>query len=318
MADCDELAIPVAQLVTATYLVPVTLPHERIPALIRSAVAARVIEPVRSLALELLPTDLVRVEIQPAEVLHALTGLARGHDVTSEQAAPVTEAHSFAVITVEMPPWPGPVHEWVTRAAAGALAADLGVPVVDASARIVVSPEELLGSLPGSAETAESPGGFLLAQWLDVLDAGDGQLTTRGLVRFGLPELVIAGVPAQEAGPWEFGLYGLAYRLYRALRDELRQGRQPAFLAVPQELTARPADISAAAFIAFADIDGLPVRLSLDVTVGDTFQTRVAVDTPQSWPGTTAQHRAALREILRDAAVASLARSGHLGAGSGC
>lgn len=317
MADCDELAIPVAETVVAMYLVPAVFPRDRLAALLRSAVAARVTEPVRSLALQLLETDVVSFGVQLASSLRTLTGITRGYGVTAEQAAPVTEAEFFAAIGVDLPPWPGPVHEWVSRAAGAALAVDQGVPVVDACAKTVVDPRDLLDSLPGSAELADSPGAFRLSQWLDVLAPDDGLVRTRGLVRFGLPELTIADVPEESVDLWEFGLRGLAYRLYSTLRNELRQGRQPAFLAVPAEPILRPADIGASTGIAFADTDGLPVRLSLDVTVGDTYETRVAVDAPQWWPGSTAQHRAALGQILREAAEASLARSGHLGRARG-
>lgn len=310
MAERDELAIPVAETVVAMYLVPATFPHERLAAMLRSAVARRVPEPVRSLVLQLLRADVVSVGVQPADALRTLTGLTRGYGVTNEQAAPVIEAEFFAGIGVELRPQPGPVHEWVSRAAAASLAADQGVPVVDACTRTVVDPRDLLDSLPGSAELADSPGSFRLSQWLDALGPDDGRVRTRGLIRFGLPELVISEVPEEHAEQWELGLYGLAHRLYRVLRDELRQERQPAFLAVPAELELRPVEIGAAVGMALADTDGLPVRLSLDVTVGELYESRIAVDAPPSWPGTAAQHRAALLAVLREAAVASLAKAG--------
>ena len=310
MTDRDQLALPISATVAALYLVPATFPDGQL-AQLRSAISSRVAEPVRSLALRLLDSDVLAAAVRPARTLRTLAGVTRGYGVTGKQAVPVTEAEFFAAIGAELRPGSSPVHEWVARAAAAALAADQGVPVVDACTWMVVHPRDLLDSLPGSDELAEAPHSFMLAQWLCVRprSAEVASYRTQGLVRFGLPELTISDVPGEHAEHWEFGLYGLAHQLYSRLRNELLQGRQPTFLAVPAEVALRPADVRAAGGFGLTDTGGLPVRLSLDVTVGETYDTYVAVGAPLSWTGSAAQHRAALRDILLNSARAAINRN---------
>lgn len=258
-------------------------------------------EPVRSLTLRLLKAGGVTLKVRPAgRFSERLSG---DSSLTTEAAKSVNTAGSFAWFLTMLPPKPGPVHEWTARAAAGALAAESDLPVIDTATNMIKTADHLLGTLPGAESLAGTPGGFRLADWLATPWA-EGTITTRGMSRFGLPELTVSDVPAQEAFVWAFGLYGIGNRLYSLLRAELRRGSQPAFLAVPADQFVSPAGIGTACGMPVGTGRGLPVQLSLDITTDLTAQVRV--DTPDDWPGGTEAHRKALRALLVNSAMATL------------
>jgi hypothetical protein len=292
----EDLVLPVPDTLPAMYLVPVSMPGAQAQRMSASAIATRISEPLRSLTSRLLTNGVVMVAPRLAADLGLLGAMqVAGGDVPPAQARTAAEATEFIAFAALLPPRPGPVHEWATRAAAAAFAADLGLPLLDGFARRVITPAAALASLPGAPELADIGGGFRLADWVEV--CLDGQcLATRGLGRFGLPELRVSDVPPELRPPWTLALNGLGRRLLELLRCELRRGGETAFLQIPAEIRISRADIGRAYGLDLVGDEGLPVLLSLDPALTDQRDSYLSLDAPGDAPA--AAHRLALREAL--------------------
>lgn len=290
MPDLD-LVLPVPRLLSAFYLVPCSMPNGRVLRLTGTEVASRVAEPLRSLTCQMLQQGSLVAGVRPAATLPAL------------QEAIATEfpwAESYAVFGMLSRPMPGPVHEWASRAAAAAFADGQGLPLMDAYTRWVIEAETALASLPGPAKTLGAEGGFHLGSWVDVIRSGSWLVTT-GMGRFGLPELRVSGIPEKHRYPWGFGLTALGHRLLEALRHELRQDPEAAFVRVPAEPVISPADVGRAFGLPAMQGDGLAVRLVLDPDIGHCLGGYLTVEAPEGWRSGTQRHRLALRELLVEA-----------------
>jgi hypothetical protein len=308
----EDLILPVPDALPAMYLVPAALPGralsgdavsgqavsgQAVERRVRAAVAARVAEPLRGLTMRLLDASILLTAPRLATELPSVWPLRPApDDMPASQARAAQDATELIAFAALLQPSPGPVHEWITRAAAAAFAAELGVPVVDAYLRRACTAEAALASLPGAPELAGIGGGFRLADWLLVQYDNDC-LMTRGLGRFGLPELRVDQVPAELRASWVLALTGLGHCLLELLRRELRRssGGETAFIQVPAELMIGHADIGLAYGCDLGDDPVLPVRLSLDPAVTDQRDSYLTVDAPE---GPAAQHRRALRAAL--------------------
>ena len=291
----EDLVLPVPDTLPAMYLVPASMPEPQALRTIVTAVEARVAEPLRRLTTGLLATGAVMVARRlPDELpfLRALHPAAAG--LSPEQAAAADTAPEYVAFAALLPIRPGPVHEWATRAAAGALADALSLPVVDAFCQRAFSAEAALASLPGAPELADVGGGFRLADWVTVQHDGP-VLATHGLGRFGLPELRVDQVPPELRAPWVLALTGLGHRLLELLRCRLRRGGETAFVQVPAELMISRADIGLAYGCDLGDDPVLPVMLSLDPAVTDQQDTYLTLDAPE---GAAVDHRRALGAAL--------------------
>ncbi len=254
-AMTEDLVLPVPEMLPAMYLVPVSMQRERAIELTGAALVRHVAEPVRGLTRRLLRTPALVITQRAAEV-------------------PDGEVIAFAALN---PPRPGPVHEWTTRAASAAFAAELGLPLLDAFARQAMTAAEALGTLPGAPRLAAVGGGFRLADWVEVRQ-DERCLTTHGLGRFGLPELRLDDVPPELHPWWTVALTALGHRLLDLLRRELRRGAA-AFVRVPELIGIRRTDIGSAYGLALADAGAsVPVRLSLDPSVTDRLESHLSVD----------------------------------------
>src|SRR6185312_1004578 len=84
-----------------------------------------------------------------------------------------------------------------------------------------------------------------LSAWVAVpQSAGDNGLwmTTRGLGRFGLPELQVHDVPPALARSWTTALTGLARALVVRWAHAVERARGEAFVRMPHDLTVTEAD----------------------------------------------------------------------------
>src|SRR5215831_9051238 len=143
-----------------------------------------------------------------------------------------------------VPGWP-PFHEWGARAAASALAAELGMPVVDASVPQVLSADKALKVLPDDSREIR------LADWLRVFQSSGSRgvwARTKGLGRFRLPELQVHNVPPQLAQPLVSALTGLASRLLGLWLSGVGEqpDRNPAFVELPAEIDIGMSDVAIA------------------------------------------------------------------------
>jgi hypothetical protein len=302
----EDLILPVPDTLPAMYLVPAAMPEPQALRTIVAAVEARVSEPLRRLTAGLLVTGAVMVARRVPDELPFLRALhPAADDVPPAQAAAASAAPEYVAFAALLPIRPGPVHEWATRAAAAALAATLGLPVVDAFCQRAFSAEAALASLPGAPELTDVGGGFRLADWVTVHHDGP-TLATHGLGRFGLPELRVGDVPDGLHGLWLLALNGIGHRLLELLRCELRRGGETPFVQVPAELEIRRTDIGSAYGL---DLDGggaLPVRLALDPAVTDQCTSYLTLHAPDDAP--PAKHRAALQAALLETPISRTAR----------
>ena len=277
----ENLVLPVPGQLAAMYLVPVSMPGAAVQRVAEQAIARRVAEPLRSLARSVLGTPALAVAVRPLAAFRSLSA--------EDLAEPAPDAVAFATMAS---PRPGPVHEWLTRAASAAFAAELGLPVVDGFARQMLPADEALATLPGAPQLTHVDGGFRLADWVAVRQAGQC-LTTCGLGRFGLPELRLDDVPPELHPAWTIALTGLGGRLLELLRRELRgalrRGGEAAFVQVPDQIEISRVDVGAAYGLDLTqDAEVLPVRLSLDPAITDELESYLTVQTsPFGQPVTT-------------------------------
>jgi hypothetical protein len=273
----DDLVLPVPPVLPALYLVAASLPETDARRITTAAIARHVAEPVRRLARRLIGTPALVVGSR--EIEH-------------------TEYIAFAALT---PPLPGPVHEWLTRAAAAAFATELGLPVMDPFAERLISAPDALGTLPGAPRLKDAEGGFRLADWVFVQHAGRC-LTTTGLRRFGLPELKLDDVPVELHPSWTVALTGLGYRILESQRRALRRsvaggGGETPFVEVPAQIEIGRADVAAAYGLRLRPRGGsTPVRLTFDPATDDAQDSYLAVGAPDGQP--VAEHRLAVQATL--------------------
>jgi hypothetical protein len=196
----DTLVLPVPETLTAVYLVPATLSVAEMKERVLARLPEIAPDPLPMVAPKLIDGGLVKLRSVPASDMPPLpTQLQQYLGVEPACLDAVLRSESFCVISASwVPGWP-PLHELVGRACAAALAADLAAPVVDTYVPQVLSAERAAAALPAR------PGVFRLASWmLAFQSAAETGLwfTTKGLGRFGLPELQVNNVPPQYGEPW--------------------------------------------------------------------------------------------------------------------
>ena len=182
--------------------------------------------------------------------------------------------------------WP-PVHEFAARAAAGRLAEAYDGVVVDLRV-----PKTSPAVVP--AEAVAAVASFRLVDWVLLPHSPDRDglwFTTKGLSRFGLPELQTHDVPARLAGAWGAVLSGMAHVLLRDQWSSLRQTPDVAFREVAAEhlLTLRDIALAYSDRARTADdpaLDhGTAIRVELDPAAGEQEETHLSVVPPAGLVG---------------------------------
>ena len=307
----ENLVLPVQEILSAVYLVPATLPDQAVKERVKSALSAHVPDPVGLAARKMLDVGAVMVAVQPSSGLPPLPVALQKHlGVPQELLRAVTSASRFVVCSASWPPgWP-PIHESIARACAAALAAEMNVPVVDSFIPKVLAAGPAIAALPGADYKVR------LADWVLVFQsAGSAGLwmTTKGLGRFGLPELQVHGVPPQLGGPWTYVLGGLASRLLDLWLDALRQRDGAAFAEVPAEVEVSEADVASAYDTAARGGGHAAVRLTFDPAPGDHSDSFLTVQPPDDYRGSAGEYMSDVCAVLFGALepdVRYLARSG--------
>ena len=277
----ENLVLPVQEILSAVYLVPATLPDQAVKERVKSALSAHVPDPVGLVARKMLDVGAVIVAVQPSSGLPPLPVALQKHlGVPQELLQAVTSASQVVVSSASWPPgWP-PIHESVARACAAALAAEMNVPVVDSFIPKVLAAEPAIAALPGADYKVR------LADWVLVFQSPDSAglwMTTKGLGRFGLPELQVHNVPPQLGGPWTYVLGGLASRLLDLWLDALRQRDGAAFAEVPAEVEVSEADVASAYHTAARGGGHAAVRLTFDPAPSDHTDSFLTVQPPDDY-----------------------------------
>jgi hypothetical protein len=227
----EAVVIPVPETVLATYVVPLPEEPADLRALARDGIVADLPAPLRTLVLGLLDSTMVQVDAIPADQAEPLP-LALMQAFGADESAVVTVARGQVLAVVQVvfhPGWP-PAHEWAARALATGIARHAGAPVVD-----IFTPR-LLTAAAAFATLPDQHGFTRLADWLLVSQspADHGYWsTTKGLHRFGLPELQAFEVPPELAPAWTRALSGLALALSQWWSDTLDVEDKPAFVELP-------------------------------------------------------------------------------------
>ncbi|MET7418717.1 DUF2314 domain-containing protein [Dactylosporangium sp. NPDC005555] len=237
----DPVTLSVPELVEATYVVVTSRPPVDVQAAAREA-AQRLPEPLRGGALRMLAGPLISVTVSAAgdapplplaflEVFGASAGQVRELGAAT---------HVIVCQAVFRPGWP-PAHEWHARGIAAGLAELTGGTLVDMFTPQIVAPAAVVRSLPGP------DGRVVLTRWVLVPQSSGARglwMTTKGLGRFGLPELQVLDVPPVLATAWTRALCGLASALVRDWTLAL-QG-EPSFVALPSRLMVTAGDVARA------------------------------------------------------------------------
>ncbi|MFG2085101.1 MULTISPECIES: hypothetical protein [unclassified Spirillospora] len=239
-----NLTLAVPETLYGTYAVALPTPIADPAALAHDEVTRRTRPPLRDLVLGMLDSPMLTLDQRPAGDFPPLPGdlLAAYRAAPSDLTAIDSAAHLLAVSSAYRPGRP-PAHEWAARAVAGAVGAALTAPVIDVFTPQVLPLAHLERSLPGPDGT------FRLTDWmlLPHTSGPDGFFfTTKGLARFGLPELQTENVPPALLEPWGRLLNGLARRVLDLWLDELPAGEQPLVVDVPELVSVGLRDIAAA------------------------------------------------------------------------
>jgi hypothetical protein len=292
------LILPVPEVLSAVYLVPTWLDAAAARERAVAELSAHVPEPFAGLVAGMLEAGTVRVSDMAASEAPMLPAkLQQYHGADSPLVHGVAAASHFVAFAVTWQPgWP-PVHESAARACAAAVAADLRQPVIDTFVPQVLTPERAIATLPDASPR------FKLIDWVLVSSSAGPQgasLTTKGLGRFGLPELQVTNVPPQLSKPWAELLKGIAARLLSHWLEALRARDGATSAEVPSSLDVREADV-ALAYDAEASGGGKAlVRLALDPATGDRPDSFLTVQPPDDFPGSAGEYFAqASAEVFR-------------------
>jgi hypothetical protein len=264
---------------------------------VRAGLSARLANPVGVAARMMLDTASLSSQAKPSSSLPPLpTQLQEYLGVAPELVRAVTEAGKLVVIRALCEPgWP-PMHEWAGRACAAILAGQAGVPLVDTGTPTVLTADAALRTLPAT-EAAR----FRLADWMLVFQSARSaglRMTTKGLGRFGLPELQVRNVPPQLGDAWTHVLAGLASRLLGTWLNALGDRDKPAFAQVPAVLEVRRADIARAYNAPVTEGPAAAVRLTFDPSPQNEADSFLSVQPPDDYPASAGEFLAGVCAAL--------------------
>jgi hypothetical protein len=282
----EDIVLPGPGLLSATYVVPTALEGDAARERINAALAGRVAEPLPAVARKLFDAGAARL-VSMRAVPQLPVGFQRYLGVPAELVDRINRAgKSLAVSVTWTPGWP-PMHEWAARGCTAALADDLGVPLVDTFVPQVLTAGQALASLPGISARLK------LSEWVLVFQsAGDHGVwtTTKGMGRFGLPELQSHNVPPQYANPWAKLMTGISSRLLSLWTRAFRDHGGSAFARIPAVLDVGESDVAEAYCAEAAGGGRVPVRLTFDPAPGDGTDSFLTVQPPDDFPGSAGEY----------------------------
>ncbi len=293
----ENLIIPVPEFISAVYLVPLALSAQAAKDRATAGLSARVASPVAVAARMMLDAGAMTVHAVSSSALPPVPGPLQEYlGVARELARTIAEAGEFVAVRACGPPgWP-PMHEWAGRACAAVLATEGGVPLVDTGIPKILAADEALRTLPGGQDAT-----FRLADWMSVLhSAGLGglEMTTKGLGRFGLPELQARNVPPQLGQAWTRVLTGLASSLLGSWLNALRDRTEAAFAQLPAVLEVGEGDIARAYDAPVTEGAAVPVRLTFDPSPQDSTDSFLSVQPPDEYPASAGEFLAGVCTAL--------------------
>lgn len=271
----DTIVIPVPERLLAVYAVVTSDPP-----------GDEVAHSGEGLAVDVVPVDVAPL---PASPLLKAMG-ADGTALATYDAG----THAVLVRSVGNAQFP-PRHEFAAYASARAIAELTGGVVVDTLIPRLVT-------RPRSVEE-----GFRLADWMVLPHSMEADLlwfTSKGMTRFGLPELQSHGIPEPLANAWGAVLTGIGQVLLRDHGRALDEDAATALREMPAHHTVSLRDIASAysdeaRFGHDADLDaGQEFRVELDPATSEAADSFISVVPPDSFGGTTDQWAAEVVHAL--------------------
>lgn len=306
----QNVLVEVPEVLQCVYLMPTSRPPVDVQ---RRAVAAAAAwgEPLAGLVDTLVSEELVQIQVcasselplPPEELLVAFGA------TDSRLALLRSASHLVAVTGTGTPDWP-PAYDWSARFVAAHLGARLDVPVLDVLVPRLVPADILLSCLPTAGR------GIALAQWVLVpqsLGPSGCYAVTKGLSRFGLPELAIVDVPPPLARPWTGVLSGIASVLLSAWRSALDMAgtEPPAFVELPGEVELNEADVATAHAATPTGGGSARIGLRLEPAASPLQDTHLMVGPPEADPAAAGEFAT---RVCRQLFGAALGRDvGYLG-----
>lgn len=214
----NYLEIPVPECVTARYIVPLAKPMSDNSArkLVIKAVKSRLSDPLAALVI-----GLVRDGHTEIQVLNPKPGQPRPPVPKTDDpdARALLRAAAYMVISMTDRPSLGAMQELVALATAAALAARLGVPLLNAEAEEISDPCDALALLPDAVKAAADGIRIRvnLNHWVTFDDCehhGSYVVASDGMRRYGLPDLMMCGPQPKDL------LRAVAVRLWTSLEDQ--------------------------------------------------------------------------------------------------
>ena len=152
----ENLILPVPELMSAVYLVPLSLSAQAAKDRMTAGLSVRITSPVGVAVRLMLDAGAVTVHPMSSSSLPPVPAPLQEYlGVAPELVRAVAEASEFVVVRASGPPgWP-PMHEWAGRACAAVLAGQAGVPLVDTGTPKVLAADAALRTLP-AAKTSGS------------------------------------------------------------------------------------------------------------------------------------------------------------------
>jgi hypothetical protein len=293
----EVLILPVPDVLSAFYLVPAKLTADAAKELAMTAVAGHVADPVGTVTRKMLEVGAVKITSSPASALPPLPVALQKHmRVPPSIIDAAANASDFVMVHASWPPgWP-PIHETVAAGTAAALAAEMRVPVVDMYVPKILAPEDVLSRLPDAEYKVN------LADWVQVFQSDEDNglwMTTKGLGRFGLPELQIRNVPPQLGQPVTLASSGLANRLLDLWLEGIGEsGEEPRFATLPALIEVGEADVAAAYMTEPRGGGTVAVRLTSDPELEVGSDSFLTVQPPDDFPGSVGEFLANVCEVL--------------------
>jgi hypothetical protein len=255
------IKIPVPETVTAAYLVPLATAITVTDARLRTvrAVGQHVNGPLRTLILEWIRQGAVDIQVAAASDA-SLPVPEQGDRGQAKQLAQLSGVPAYALVSAASTASPVAVQEWKARGAAAALAADMGVPLVDARAIDVLAARDALASLPDSKFSDKSSSdlsiGLTLQPWVRIhafANLGIYWAVSDGMWRFGLPEIRMGGCERDLREELKEILLGVAFRVWPRLVKDAQATlnatglvKMPRSVRIPAEMEIHRKDLDQA------------------------------------------------------------------------